>query len=386
MSTLGIATDVCLQSLAQLQHQNGKELDSLCTQVADSRDPEGEINTDKKLNELKSKQDDVTQGLSLLQFIKSFPCILLRTLRSTVYLLVVFAQVCMSALMSGLTVFIGKFLEQQFTVTASFANLLIGSIHVPGAVLGIILGGAIMRRFQINLRGSAIMCFAAIFASICATTPLLFLGCSTQVVAGINDNLHTSNSTSGLELSCNRGCSCKDQAYNPVCTTDGIEFVSPCHAGCMSASFETDGKVVLLRSVKPEDKSLAIGIQFMLFRVLAWLPGPILYGSAIDTTCIRWEKKCNKKASCRYYNLDLFRVRYIGLQMLFQCGAFLLFVMAYYFLKKETLRREQQAKMGTKAALDPRVEEERKKLMEQDGGTKLQLKSKAGSGEGGIYF
>ncbi|XP_048388911.1 solute carrier organic anion transporter family member 2B1 isoform X1 [Stegostoma tigrinum] len=394
----------------------------------DSRDPEGEVNTDKKLNELKSKQDDVTQGLSLLQFIKSFPCILLRTLRSSVYLLVVLAQVCMSALMSGLTVFIGKFLEQQFTVTASFANLLIGSIHVPGAVLGIILGGTIMRRFQINLRGSAIMCFAAIFASICATAPLLFLGCSTQLVAGINDNVHISNSTSGLELSCNRGCSCKDQVYNPVCTADGIEFVSPCHAGCMSASFETDGKVVsytncscvsaqtlvkpgtcgsgcyelllpfmifltlagfvatlcqtpsfilVLRSVKPEDKSLAIGIQFMLFRVLAWLPGPILYGSAIDTTCIQWEKKCNKKASCRYYNLDLFRVRYIGLQMLFQCGAFLLFVMAYYFLKKETLRREQQAKMATKAAVDPRVEEERKRLMEQDDGTKLHLESKA---------
>ncbi|XP_067889153.1 solute carrier organic anion transporter family member 2B1-like [Heterodontus francisci] len=393
----------------------------------ESEDPEGENKSEKQLNKLKSKPEVATQDLSLLQFIKSFPFILLRTLRSSVYLLVVLAQVCMSALMSGLTVFISKFLEQQFSVTASFANLLIGSVHVPGAVFGILIGGAIMRRFNITLRGSAIMCFLAIFVSICTTTPLLFLGCSTQLVAGINHNYHSLNSTSGIELSCNQGCSCRDQAYNPVCATDGIEYLSPCHAGCKSASFDAQGRVVnysncncvstqdsvkpgtcgsgcyqlllpfmffltlsgfvatlsqtpsfmlVLRSVKPEDKSLAIGIQFMLFRVLAWLPGPVLYGGTIDTTCIRWEKKCNKKAACRYYNLDLFRTRYIGLQMLFQCGGFLLFLMAYYFLVKDLTRRERPGGVTMKAPKHAGDGKERKTLMEEGNGTKAQAELK----------
>ncbi|XP_078078781.1 solute carrier organic anion transporter family member 2B1 [Mustelus asterias] len=392
-----------------------------------SGDPEGESKSEKQLDQLKSKLKETTQDLSLLQFIKSFPHILLRTLRSSVYLLVVLAQVCMSALMSGLTVFIGKFLEQQFTVTASFANLLIGSIHVPGAVFGILIGGAILRKFQINLRGSAVMCFMAIFVSICATAPLLFLGCSTQDVAGINYNHSSLNSSLVTDLSCSQGCSCRAQAYNPVCTPDGIEFVSPCHAGCKTASFEPGGKVanytdcscvsaqglvkpgtcgsgcyklllpfmffltlagfvatlcqtpsfmLVLRSVKPEDKSFAIGIQFMLFRVLAWLPGPILYGTTIDTTCIRWEKKCNKKAACRYYNLDLFRVRYIGLQMLFECGAFLLFLMAYYFLVKDSLRRAQQDGVKSKIPQEPEVGEERKILTEAGEGGDTQPESK----------
>ncbi|XP_038674778.1 solute carrier organic anion transporter family member 2B1 [Scyliorhinus canicula] len=390
-----------------------------------SEDPEGESKSEKE--KLKSKQEDTAQDLSLLQFIKSFPCILLRTLRCSVYLLVVLAQVCMSFLMSGLTVFIGKFLEQQFSVTASFANLLIGSIHVPGAVLGILIGGAILRKFQITLRGSAVMCFMAIFVSICATTPLLFLGCSTQNIDGLTFNRSSSNGSSGIDVSCNRGCSCRDQAYNPVCTTDGIEFISPCHAGCKTAIFEFTGKVVnytncscistqalvkpgtcgsgcyrlllpfmffltlaafvatlcqtpsfmlVLRSVKPEDKSFAIGIQFMLFRVLAWLPGPILYGSTIDTTCIRWEKKCNKKAACRYYNLDLFRVRYIGLQMLFECGAFLFFLAAYYVLVKDLLRKEQQDGVKAKTSIDAEVGGERKILMEKGNGTTAQLELK----------
>lgn len=43
------------------------------------------------------------------------------------------------------------------------------------------------------------------------------------------------------------------------------------------------------------------------------MPGPVLYGSVIDTTCILWGKKCSKNTSCLYYNLDGFRQRSVYL-------------------------------------------------------------------------
>lgn len=59
-------------------------------------------------------------------FLSDFPLVLLRNLRHPVYLLVVLAQVNLSAMVAGLATFMGKFLERQFSLTASLANMIIG--------------------------------------------------------------------------------------------------------------------------------------------------------------------------------------------------------------------------------------------------------------------
>ncbi|KFP72636.1 Solute carrier organic anion transporter family member 2B1, partial [Acanthisitta chloris] len=301
-----------------------------------------------------------------------FPLVLLRNLRHPVYLLVVLAQVNISAMVAGLATFMGKFLERQFSLTASLANMIIGAVNIPGAMVGIVVGGAILKRFQMSLRQCSAMCVLGLFLCLLVAFPLLFLGCPTQKVAGV-----TYSDSFGFgphDLECNLECKCLEKAYNPICGSNAIEYISPCSAGCKVVNIHEDNKSVLsytncscisengfakpgtcstgcshlflpfvilsclagilastshtpsfmliLRSIQPEDKSFAVGIQFMLLRVLAWMPGPVLYGSAIDTTCILWEKRCDRKAACRYYDNTLFRQRYLGLQFFFEVGAF----------------------------------------------------------------
>lgn len=69
-----------------------------------------------------------------LLFLSDFPMVLLRNLRHPVFLLVVLAQVNLSAMVAGLATFMGKFLERQFSLTASFANMIIGKwcCHAQG--------------------------------------------------------------------------------------------------------------------------------------------------------------------------------------------------------------------------------------------------------------
>ncbi|KFQ57800.1 Solute carrier organic anion transporter family member 2B1, partial [Pelecanus crispus] len=307
-------------------------------------------------------------------FLSDFPLVLLRNLRHPVYLLVVLAQVNLSAMVAGLATFMGKFLERQFSLTASLANMIIGAVNIPGAMVGIVVGGAILKRFQMSLRQCSAMCVLGMFLCLLVAFPLLFLGCPTQKVAGVT---YSESSEFGHHaLECNRQCNCPEKAYNPICGSNAIEYISPCSAGCRVVNINADNSVLnytncscisenglagfakpgtcgtgcshlflpfvvlsclagilastshtpsfmlILRSIQPEDKSFAVGIQFMLLRVLAWMPGPVLYGSAIDTTCILWEKKCDRKAACRYYDNNLFRQRYLGLQFFFEVGAF----------------------------------------------------------------
>ncbi|XP_052555261.1 solute carrier organic anion transporter family member 2B1 isoform X2 [Tympanuchus pallidicinctus] len=358
------------------------------------------------LRQLRSRSEHV-QNLSLLQFIKYFPVVLLRNLRHPVFLLVVLAQVNLSAMVAGLATFMGKFLERQFSLTASFANMIIGSVNIPGAMVGIVVGGAILKRFQMSLKQCSAMCVLGMLLCLILAFPLVFLGCPTQKVAGIT--YRESSEFGHYASECSIQCNCPRKAYNPICGSDGIEYISPCYAGCSTVSIannsvlnytncicisenglvgsakpgtcgtscshlllpfvvlsclagilastsHTPSFMLILRSIQPEDKSFAVGIQFMLLRVLAWMPGPVLYGSAIDTTCILWENKCDRKASCRYYDNNLFRQRYLGLQFFFEVGASLCFVMVYVILR----RQEKDASNVAETTTDP----EKKKLAE----------------------
>ncbi|NWU86804.1 SO2B1 protein, partial [Onychorhynchus coronatus] len=308
--------------------------------------------------EMPKEVGEVLQVDLFALLLSGFPLVLLRNLRHPVYLLVVLAQVNISAMVAGLATFMGKFLERQFSLTASHANMIIGAVNIPGAMVGIVVGGAILKRFQMSLRWCSAMCVLGMFLCLLVAFPLLFLGCPTQKVAGVT----YSSEFGHHELECNLQCNCPEKAYNPICGSNSIEYISPCSAGCRAVNIQKDTNSVLnytncscisengsfatpgtcstgcfhlfppfvvlsclagilastshtpsfmliLRSIQPEDKSFAVGIQFMLLRVLAWMPGPILYGSAIDTTCILWEKRCDRKAACRYYDNTRFRQR-----------------------------------------------------------------------------
>lgn len=60
-----------------------------------------------------------------------------------------------------------------------------GGICIPLAVLGTVLGGILMRRLNLSVKGASKLCTTVVVLSLFVATPLLLIGCSTQRVVGV---------------------------------------------------------------------------------------------------------------------------------------------------------------------------------------------------------
>ncbi|XP_029811388.1 solute carrier organic anion transporter family member 1A2-like [Suricata suricatta] len=66
--------------------------------------------------------------------------------------------------------------------------------------------------------------------------------------------------------------------------------------------------------IKPEEKSLGVGLHTFCARVFAGIPAPIYFGALVDSTCLHWgTSKCGESGACRIYDSTNFRYIYLGL-------------------------------------------------------------------------
>ncbi|XP_038833766.1 solute carrier organic anion transporter family, member 1D1 isoform X2 [Salvelinus namaycush] len=201
---------------------------------------------------------------------------------------------------------------------------------------------------------------------------------------------------------CNMGCSCSLKHWDPVCARNGITYASPCLAGCqtstgvgkemefhnctcmqelnvglmapptnmsailgqcprksdcdrmfkfymavsvlgafVSACGGTSGYIVLLRSIHPDLKSLALGMHTLIGRTLGGIPPPIYFGALIDRTCLKWGlKRCGGQGACRLYDSHAFRITFLGLVYCLYGMANLLWWVLYLQLSKRQKKLE----------------------------------------------
>ncbi|NXK94797.1 SO1B1 protein, partial [Formicarius rufipectus] len=270
-----------------------------------------------------------------------------------------------------------------------------GVILLPITILGMFLGGFLIKKFKLHITEMAK--FACITFIVAYLLNLLYFTCSCEVlqVAGLTAPYsgaeHLSSTKNIYVAGCNADCSCNVDQWDPVCGDNGITYMTACFAGCKSSTgtgknmvfhncscVEGQGHglgnssavlgqcqresctkafpyflalqtacafilalggtptyMIMFRTVSPDLKSFAVGIETLGGRVLGGLPAPIYFGALIDETCLKWgTKSCGGSGSCRVYDTKEFRNVYLGLIAGLRAGCCLLYIVLSVLIMK----------------------------------------------------
>lgn len=174
--------------------------------------------------------------------IKDIPLSMWRLLSNPIYIVTCLGACMELMIVSGFIVFLPKYLETQFSLGKSQASVFTGAIAVPGACIGIFLGGCFLKRFELKPKGAVQFVLISNLVCLSCYGLLFFLGCENLKMAGTtipyyNSSTHTPEPFQvNLTAACNFGCECHMTDVEPVCGNNGLTYFSPCHAGCKAFS------------------------------------------------------------------------------------------------------------------------------------------------------
>jgi hypothetical protein len=78
--------------------------------------------------------------------------------------------------------------------------------------------------------------------------------------------------------------------------------------------------------VAEEQRTLALGVQSLVFRALGSIPGPIVFGVIFDSTCLFWQFDCDRRGNCWVYDNVQLRDRALALGL---SGVILNFIFSF---------------------------------------------------------
>ncbi|XP_069608341.1 solute carrier organic anion transporter family member 4C1 isoform X2 [Ranitomeya imitator] len=338
----------------------------------------------------------IVESKNLGKNFKDFPLALLLLIKNPVLMTLTFASCSDALITTGFAAFLPKFIENQFSLTSSFSAILGGGVLIPAAAIGQIIGGLIVSKFKFDCKMIIRFCIILSIISVALTTVFIFAKCGNDPFAGVSVGYNGTVNTGKLGAPCNSNCSCARSFYDPVCGADGVQYFSACYAGCTSQAASDDatkiftncecigspvreiaqrtlslnvtdalpGKcetsctnlilfmvffffvvvttfmiatpitIAILRCVPDKQRSFALGVQWSFIRLLGSIPGPIVFGVVIDSSCILWNlNECGSQGACWTYNNSSISYKLIGISAASKALTIIFLIVAYFIYK-----------------------------------------------------
>uniref|UniRef100_A0A7E4WBR8 Solute carrier organic anion transporter family member n=1 Tax=Panagrellus redivivus TaxID=6233 RepID=A0A7E4WBR8_PANRE len=294
---------------------------------------------------------------------KALPKAIGNILRNPTFVTCIVLGIFESIVINGFAAFMPKILETILSTTptkASYLSALVIFAAAAGVMLG---GAVIRGlKLQIGgMLKMILVCHVA--ALILITSFLIQCPARNFVGINVSYENTTAENFTGLSNMCNFGCDCKSEWNPVCDMETGNTYYSACHAGCHTKINGTTGDLwqdcgcvadtasgqfleivttgpraksvvsgfctrecgwrmwvflvllffsvvasfasgipsqqIMLRVIPFQQRALGIGVHWTFLRLLGFIPGGVLFGLMIDTTCLEWQKStCGKKQSC----------------------------------------------------------------------------------------
>ncbi|KAM5192159.1 solute carrier organic anion transporter family member 4C1 [Mantella aurantiaca] len=353
--------------------------------------------------------EGVVETKNLGKSFKDFPLALWLLVKNTVLMALTFASCADAFITTGFAAFLPKFIENQFSLTSSFAAILGGGVLIPAAAIGQIIGGIIVSKFKFDCKNMIRFSIVLTFVSLALATVFIFAKCDNEPFAGVTVNYNGTGEMNELMSPCNNNCSCARSFFDPVCGVDGVQYFSSCYAGCSSSRLSDDdmkiytncscvgdslqktlkqasnlnmfeaksGKcestctalilfmvffffvvvttfmtatpitMAILRCVPDKQRSFALGVQWSFIRLLGSIPGPILFGVVIDSSCILWNlNDCGVKGACWTYDNSSISYKLIGISAASKIITIIFLFIAHFIYKPPSSTQDTSQNNG----------------------------------------
>ncbi|EDW01466.1 solute carrier organic anion transporter family member 74D [Drosophila grimshawi] len=250
-----------------------------------------------------------------------------------------------------------KYIETQYRQSASVATMATGAIALGFSAAGVLISGFVVSKYKPSGRAMAAWNACVDFLTVAGILCYVVIGCEGS------DKLSSMAVTSADN--CSASCHCEYVHYAPICSPNNDTYISACHAGCtdkvkdqlgrtlftgcacvapsnstgvpnlryavdgacpvdctkefiiflvvmcllklIGSSSKSTSLLISLRCIKPEDKSLALGLGGLISSLSAFIPSPIFFGWLLDKYCLVWGKTCSNKGNCWLYDTESLR-------------------------------------------------------------------------------
>ncbi|XP_036029582.1 solute carrier organic anion transporter family member 6A1-like [Onychomys torridus] len=289
----------------------------------------------------------------------------------------------------GTSVFVPKYLENQFLLTPSLATMLTGVIVLPGNAVGRFVGGLIVDRLEMSCKNKIRFVVVTSTVALMLLALILFVECETVEFAGINEDYDGSGQFGNLTAPCNMQCGCSSSIYTSVCGRDDKEYFSPCFAGCKALKYleneetyyncscikeglttvDTEGDfvdafagkcnmkchtlplffafflsslifsnlssipvtLIILQNSPANLNSLSLGVTYTIWRISGSIPTPLIFYMSIKESCIYWDvNECGIRRRCWIYNKSKMIYVLMGLCLAFLASSALFGLFGLY--------------------------------------------------------